>query len=77
MSTRRHIVKLLKTEGPMDSSKLAERLDITPMAVRQHLYALERERLVDVETRPGPIGRPAKVLEADNRGQSTVSRGVR
>jgi predicted ArsR family transcriptional regulator len=60
MSTRRRIVKLLKTEGPMDSAKLAARLDVTPMAVRQHLYALEREKLVDVETRPGPIGRPAK-----------------
>ena len=44
----------------MDSAKLAARLDLTPMAVRQHLYALEREKLVDVETRPGPIGRPAK-----------------
>jgi predicted ArsR family transcriptional regulator len=60
MSTRRRIVKLLKTEGPMASAKLAARLDLTPMAVRQHLYALEREKLVDVETRPGPIGRPAK-----------------
>jgi len=60
MSTRRRIVKLLKTEGPMDSAKLAARLGVTPMAVRQHLYALEREKLVDVEARPGPIGRPAK-----------------
>jgi predicted ArsR family transcriptional regulator len=60
MSTRRAIVKLLKTEGPMDSAQLAGRLDVTPMAVRQHLYALEREKLVDVEMRPGPIGRPAK-----------------
>jgi len=60
MSTRREIVKLLKTEGPMDAAKLAARLDLTPMAVRQHLYTLEREKLVDVETRPGPIGRPAK-----------------
>jgi predicted ArsR family transcriptional regulator len=58
--TRRGIVKLLKTEGPMDSAGLAARLDVTPMAVRQHLYALEREKLVDVETRPGPVGRPAK-----------------
>jgi predicted ArsR family transcriptional regulator len=60
MSTRREIVKLLKTEGPMDSPKLAARLHVTPMGVRQHLYALEREKLVDVEMRPGPIGRPAK-----------------
>jgi predicted ArsR family transcriptional regulator len=61
MSTKRRIVKLLKTEGPMDSAALGERLALTPMAVRQHLYALERERLVDTEARPGPIGRPAKL----------------
>jgi predicted ArsR family transcriptional regulator len=53
-------MKLLKTEGPMDSGRLAAQLGVTPMAVRQHLYSLEREKLVDVETRPGPIGRPAK-----------------
>src|ERR687895_627980 len=58
--TRRRIVKLLKTEGPLDSAALAARLGVTRMAVRQHLYALEREKLVDAETRPGPIGRPAK-----------------
>ena len=30
------------------------------MAVRQHLYALQREGLVTAEERPVPIGRPAK-----------------
>ena len=58
--TRRAIVKLLKTEGPLDSARLAKRLKLTPMAVRQHLYALERERLVTAEERPVPLGRPAK-----------------
>lgn len=59
-STRRAIVKILKTEGAMDSARLAKRLRLTPMAVRQHLYALQREKLVDAEERPVPIGRPAK-----------------
>lgn len=59
-STRRAIVKLLKTEGPLDSARLATRLKLTPMAVRQHLYALEREKLVTAEERPVPLGRPAK-----------------
>src|SRR6266481_5267437 len=59
-STRRAVVKLLKTEGAMDSAELARRLRLTPMAVRQHLYALQREKLVDAEERPVPIGRPAK-----------------
>jgi predicted ArsR family transcriptional regulator len=58
--TRRAITKLLKTEGPIDSAQLAERLKLTAMAVRQHLYALQREGLVTAEERPVPIGRPAK-----------------
>ena len=58
--TRRRIVKLLKTEGPLDSATLAKRLKVTPMAVRQHLYALQEEKLVAFEERPVPLGRPAK-----------------
>jgi predicted ArsR family transcriptional regulator len=58
--TRRAITKLLKTEGPSGSAQLAERLGLTAMAVRQHLYALQREGLVTAEERPVPIGRPAK-----------------
>jgi predicted ArsR family transcriptional regulator len=58
--TRRRIVKLLKTEGAMDSTSLAGRLHVTAMAVRQHLYALQQEKLVSAEERPVPLGRPAK-----------------
>src|SRR5438552_17862181 len=58
--TRRAIVRLLKEEGALDSSALARRLRLTPMAVRQHLYGLQREKLVTAEERPVPLGRPAK-----------------
>src|SRR6478609_9482065 len=58
--TRRAIVKLLKTEGAMDSASLAGRLGLTAMAVRQHLYSLQAEKLVTAEERPVPLGRPAK-----------------
>ena len=44
----------------MDSAALARRLGLTPMAVRQHLYGLQREKLVTAEERPVKIGRPAK-----------------
>jgi predicted ArsR family transcriptional regulator len=60
MNTRRGIVKLLKTEGAMDSASLAAQLGVTAMAVRQHLYALQQEKLVTAEERPVPLGRPAK-----------------
>jgi predicted ArsR family transcriptional regulator len=58
--THRAIVKLLKTEGAMESGRLAKRLGLTAMAVRQHLYALQREKLVTADERPVPLGRPAK-----------------
>src|SRR6516162_5035917 len=58
--TRAAIVRLLKTEGAMDSAQLAERLGLTTMGVRQHLYALQREKFVVAEARPVPVGRPVK-----------------
>ncbi len=58
--TRRAIVRLLKQDGPLDSASLARRLKLTPMAVRQHLYELQREKLVTAEERPVPLGRPRK-----------------
>src|SRR5580765_5855514 len=58
--TRRTIVKLLKTEGALDSARLARKLRVTPMAVRQHLYALQEEKMVNADERPVPLGRPAK-----------------
>lgn len=60
METRRRIVNLLKTQGAMDSASLAARLKVTAMAVRQHLYALQQEKLVSAEERKAPLGRPAK-----------------
>jgi len=59
-ATRRAIVKRLKADGPLDSARIARRLGLTPMAVRQHLYALQGEKLVTAEARRGPRGRPAK-----------------
>src|SRR5262245_38583766 len=58
--TRGAIVRLLKTEGAMDSTQLAKRLGLTAMAVRQHLYTLQEEKFVTAEERPGGVGRPAK-----------------
>lgn len=61
--TRRRIVKLLKTEGPLDSMSLGTCLGVSAMAVRQHLYALRDQRLVVAKERPVPFGRPAKYWE--------------
>jgi predicted ArsR family transcriptional regulator len=45
----------------MDATQLADRLQLSPMAVRLHLYTLQAERLVTYEEQPRPVGRPAKL----------------
>lgn len=59
--TRRSILDRLKEAGPQDAQSLAEQLGISAMAVRQHLYGLEEEKLVDHEEEPRAMGRPAKM----------------
>ncbi len=61
--TRRAIVELLKWHGPQDAQALAARLDVSAMAVRQHLYALAEEKLVTSQEEPRPMGRPAKLWQ--------------
>jgi predicted ArsR family transcriptional regulator len=58
--SRQAILHLLKTEAPLDAQALAARLEISPMAVRQHLYGLQGEGLVSHTLEPRPVGRPAK-----------------
>jgi predicted ArsR family transcriptional regulator len=61
--TRRRIVNLLKVEGALDAMTLGARLGVSAMAARQHLYALQDQRLVVAKERPVPLGRPVKVWE--------------
>ncbi len=57
---RDKILFYLKTRGPLTAAAVASRLDVTPMAVRQHLYDLERQGLVTHEDRRARVGRPAR-----------------
>ncbi len=54
------ILYLLKTKGPATAARLARRLNVTPMAVRQHLAGLAEQGLVAFEDRAGKVGRPAR-----------------
>ena len=58
---RSAIIDHLKQEGPSDAALMADRLGISAMAVRQHLYGLRDEKLVDYEEEARPLGRPAKL----------------
>lgn len=58
MPTRRMIMTLLKTRGPMGVSPLASELGITEMGVRRHLKSLEQDGLIEVSVVRQAMGRP-------------------
>ena len=59
--SRQKILEILKQRGELDAAALAEELNVSAMAVRQHLYALADEKLVTFGEQPRPMGRPAKL----------------
>lgn len=63
---RAAVLALVKREGPVSADALAARLQLTPMAVRQHLQALAGEALVErtQAERQGGRGRPASLWRA-------------
>jgi len=61
--TRRKIINVLKQLGALDATELARRLGVSAMAVRQHLYELQKEGLVTYTEESRPIGRPAKLWQ--------------
>ncbi|WP_417449017.1 helix-turn-helix transcriptional regulator [Kordiimonas sp.] len=64
-TTRETILTELKRRGDARADELAKTLDLTPMAVRQHLYQLQDEGAVACCVTPTPSGRgrPAKHWE--------------
>jgi predicted ArsR family transcriptional regulator len=65
--SKQHILYLLKTEGAQSATELADRLNVSPMAVRQHLQKLHAERLIEWEERRQPVGRPVKYWHLTDR----------
>jgi predicted ArsR family transcriptional regulator len=60
-SARDRVLFHLKTKGPQTAAELARRLDVTPMAVRQHLASLSAEGLVASADERRKVGRPARL----------------
>ncbi len=60
-SGRDRVPLLLKIKGPQTTARMAERLGVTTMAVRQHLAVLQEEGLVDYVNERQKVGRPARV----------------
>ncbi|WP_336771582.1 helix-turn-helix transcriptional regulator [Paenibacillus sp. MMO-58] len=70
-TTRGRILFLLKTNGRLSAGQLSAELGITEMAVRRHIYALEREGSISIVSVKQGMGRPVHAYEltrlADDR----------
>ena|SRR5438270_5450309 len=49
--TRRSILEMLATQGQMSATAIAERFQVSPPAISQHLKILREARLVQMEKR--------------------------
>ncbi len=58
---RMAVLALLKREGPISADSLAEKLKLTPMAVRLHLGALSMEDFAAYTEEPRKRGRPVQM----------------
>lgn len=74
LPTRRRVVDLILNDGPQTAKQLAERLQLTPAAVRRHLAALLASgALTSHEQRvfgPRSRGRPSKVFGLTDSGRA-------
>lgn len=68
--TRDKVLLHLKQKGPQTASQLARRIRVTPMAVRQHLYALSEAGLVAFDDERCRVGRPRRIWRLAPRGQT-------
>ncbi|MBD2102803.1 metalloregulator ArsR/SmtB family transcription factor [Leptolyngbya sp. FACHB-261] len=57
------ILHFLKTGGAQEAVALAQQLEITPMAIRQHLQTLRSQGLVSYTEQRRPLGRPVKLWQ--------------
>src|SRR5580693_764189 len=64
------VLTLLKREGPVSAEALSQRLGVTAMAVRQHLYALHDAGLADYEAEVRGRGRPVKQWRATEKANA-------
>jgi predicted ArsR family transcriptional regulator len=68
--TKAAIMDVLKRMGPQRAEQLAHHFDVTAMAVRQHLYALQEKGLVDAVSVPKGRGRPVKNWALTKKAQA-------
>ena len=58
------VLEILKRDGPISADSAAQKLGLTAMAVRQHLYGLEEAGEATFAEEARPRGRPVKLWRA-------------
>jgi predicted ArsR family transcriptional regulator len=74
VSTREQILHLLKKYRSMSANEIAERLQVTDIAIRKHLINLEKDRLIEAELVRQSIGRPSNVYSLTKQGEQFFPR---
>ncbi|NJR38699.1 MAG: transcriptional regulator [Leptolyngbyaceae cyanobacterium CSU_1_4] len=57
------ILHLLKMQGAQTATAIAQQVQVSPMAIRQHLQSLQAERWVTYQEERRPLGRPVKLWQ--------------
>ncbi|MBA2943916.1 transcriptional regulator [Paenibacillus sp. CGMCC 1.16610] len=60
-STRKVILSMLKTGGPLSVQEMSKQLGITEMAVRRHIHSMEKDDLLETKLVRQAMGRPTNV----------------
>ncbi|GAB2477243.1 helix-turn-helix transcriptional regulator [Xylanimonas ulmi] len=75
-STRRRVLELVASDGPVTAADLAARLGLTSAGIRRHLAQLEEDGTITVHAAPGvaPVrrGRPARAYVVTSGGQAEL-----
>ncbi|MAG54774.1 MAG: transcriptional regulator [Planctomycetes bacterium] len=74
-TTKDRILLELKTRGKKDAAALARRLEVTTVAIRQHLAALEAAGLVTATDERRPVGRPARMFDLTDAAAKRFPQG--
>ena len=69
-STRMEILELLRRRGRSSAETIANELDLTPNAIRQHLTNLERDGLVVSQPERSGRGRPSLLFALTERADA-------
>lgn len=75
-STRRRLLQLVASDGPVSAAELATALDLAAAGVRRHLQVLEQSAQVAVHDGPAGTrgrGRPARRYVVTGQGQAVLS----